>query len=218
MRGGCADQTDISPSGGRFDLGVSADPIDLDFSPDERLFGMAGTDWRATAALAGTTTDVVPYASGFREAGDMLIIQGIEAGVQDFIAFPAFYCYRHALELTLKDVVYEFERARSGDFTVIRTHDLDAIWRRARTALEATWPDGDAVQLERMGRVVEELAAADPSGEQFRYDRDREGFVRDIPEELMRVDLQIVKTVMGKMIVLMQGAADGISERRAFEG
>lgn len=197
-------------------LDFGGEAIDLDFAADERLFGGSGSDWRSTTVAAGTTTDAVPYASGFREAGDMLIARGIATGMQDFIAFPALYCYRHSLELALKDLIYEFERARTGEFKVLGTHDLRLIWRAAREVLEAMWPDGDVRQLELMGRMVEELAAVDPGGEQFRYDRDRAGLVRDIPEELMRFDLRNVEAVMGKLIGLMQGALEGVAHRHGL--
>ncbi len=163
---------------------------------------------------AGTTSDVVPYSSGFREAGDILVSRGLESQMQDFVAYPALYCYRHALELAMKDVVYEWERAEAGDFEVIGTHDLMPIWNRTRAALEGAWPEGDVGQLDRMEAIIRELALVDPGGEQFRYDRDRKGFVRDLPKELMRFDLPNVSKVMNKLLSLMWGAVDGIAHLR----
>lgn len=188
--------------------------VDLEFCADERLFGPGGSNWRATAVTAGNTSDVVPYSSGFREAGDILVSRGIETQMQDFVAFPALYCYRHALELAMKDVVYEWERAETGDFEVLETHDLEPIWTRARSALEGAWPEGDVEQLDRMQAVIKELALVDPKGEQFRYDRDKKGFVRDLPEKLMRFDLTNVSSVMNKLLALMWGAVDGIGDMR----
>jgi hypothetical protein len=188
--------------------------IDLSFSPEERLFGPGEGHWRETTVQAGTTSNVVPYSNGFRDAGDMLVKQGIETQMQDFVAFPALYCYRHALELAMKDVVYEWERGETGDFEVLRTHGLMTIWERARTTLEKAWPEGDTEQLNRMEAVIGELALVDPNGEQFRYDLDREGFVRDLPDELMRFDLPNVSRVMNKLITLMWGALDGIAHMR----
>ena len=190
------------------------DDFDLIFSPEERLFGSGNGDWRETAVQAGTTTDVVPYSTGFRDAGDILVSQGIEARMQDFVAFPALYCYRHALELAMKDVVYEWERAETGDFEVIQTHNLEPIWTRTRDALERAWPEGESDQLDRMGAIIAEIALVDPKGEQFRYDRDRQGFVRELPEELMRFDLPNVSKVMNKLLSLMWGAVDGIGDMR----
>lgn len=188
--------------------------VDLEFRADERLFGPGDGNWRDTAVMAGTTSDVVPYSGGFREAGDILVSRGLETQMQDFVAFPALYCYRHALELAMKDVVYEWERAETGDFEVIETHNLDPIWTRTRAVLEGVWPEGDQAQLDRMEAIIKEIALVDPKGEQFRYDRDRQGFVRELPEELTRFDLPNVSSVMNKLLALMWGAVDGIGDMR----
>jgi len=183
----------------------------LNFSEGESLFGGSTGDWRNTAATVGTTSDVVPYAICFREAGDILVERGVDTRMQNFVAFPALYCYRHALELAMKDVVYEWERTTTGEFELLGTHDLDSLWRRTRTALEGAWPEGDRTQLDRMEDIVGELASIDLGGEQFRYDLDRRGFVRDLPEELTRFDLVTVSTVVNKLLALLFGALDGIA-------
>jgi hypothetical protein len=164
--------------------------------------------------VVGTTTDAVPYVSGFREAGEILVHQGIEDGMQDFIAFPALYCYRHALELSMKEVVYEWDRANTGDFEPIGTHDLKPLWSRTRVALEGTWPDGDLEQLDRMEAIVDELAAIDERGEQFRYDRDKQGYVRDLPPELARFDLMAVSAILNTLLAVLAGALGGIASMR----
>jgi hypothetical protein len=187
---------------------------DLTFDAEDRLFKKGTGDWRNTTVVVGTTTHVVPYASGFREAGEILVHHGIEDGMQDFIAFPALYCYRHALELSMKEVIYEWDRANSGDFEAIRTHDLGHLWRRTRVALEGAWPDGGLEQLDHMEAVVQELAAIDARGEQFRYDRDKQGYVRDLPPELARFDLMTVSTILNTLLAVLGGALDGIASMR----
>jgi hypothetical protein len=132
--------------------------------------------------------------------------------MQDFVFFPALYCYRHAAELSMKEIVYLWERAQGCRPTVIRTHDLEPVWTRARAALEGAWPDGDRRQLDVMGSIVNELAAVDQEGEQFRYDRDRAGQARKLPEEIRRTDLRHVATVMNKLLANLAGGVDGIGE------
>jgi hypothetical protein len=194
------------------------DRLDLVFAAEERLFGSGTGDWRNTAMTIGATSDAVPYAACFREAGDMLVQRGIETQLQDLVAFPILYCYRHAIELAMKDVIYEWERASTGDFKVLKTHDLRPLWTRTREALEGAWPNGDRTQLDLMEGIVGELAAIDPGGEQFRYDRDRAGFVRDLPEELARFDLVTVSVVITKLLALLFGALDGVAYLRENSG
>ncbi|HYC82664.1 MAG TPA: hypothetical protein VEB65_12800 [Solirubrobacterales bacterium] len=187
---------------------------ELDFSADERLFGSGTDDYRNTAMTIGTTSDAVPYAASFWEAGDILVKRGVETRTQDLVAFPSLYCYRHALELATKNVVYEWERTTTGAFELLGTHDLGPLWNRTRAALEGAWPNGDTSQLDRMEAIIGELAAIDSKGELFRYDLDKEGFVRDIPEELKRFDLVTVSQVITKLLALLFGALDGIAYLR----
>jgi hypothetical protein len=187
---------------------------DLTFTSEDRLFKTGTGSWRNTTFVAGTSAAVVPYASGFREAGEILVHNGIEAGMQDFIAFPALYCYRHALELSMKEVIYEWDRANKGEFEPIGTHDLKPLWSRTRAALEGAWPDGDLEQLDHMEAIVDELAAIDERGEQFRYDRDKQGYVRDLPPELVRFDLMTVSTTLNTLLAVLGGALDGIASMR----
>ena len=50
-------------------------------------------------------SDAVRCASlsvGFKEAGDVLVEQGIESDMENYFVAPASYLYRHAIELILK--------------------------------------------------------------------------------------------------------------------
>lgn len=114
----------------------------------------------------------------------------------------------------MKEVIYEWERATSGEFSLLGTHDLNPLWNRTRAALEDAWPDGDIEQLDRMGAIVAELAQIDEAGERFRYDRDRHGIVWDLPEELRRFDLRSVSGSLNKVLRLLGGALDGISDMK----
>ena len=69
-------------------------------------------------------------------AGDTLVRQGLAEQLQGLVYFPALYCYRHAVEFALKDVVYIWARAEGRRVKVIESHDLTVIWPRARQAQE----------------------------------------------------------------------------------
>jgi hypothetical protein len=190
-----------------FDVG------DLRIKPGERLFGGDSGNWRNVAMVLGTSTRHVPYAVGFKDAGDALIRDGLANHMQDLVFFPALYCYRHALELGLKDLIYLGRRADHGSAgEVLISHKLTMLWPQARDVIEKAWPDGDTAELDAMESLVTELAAVDLDGEQFRYDVDPKGYAREVPKDLQRVDLQHLGTVMGKLFALLSGALDGISE------
>lgn len=188
---------------------------DLDLDPNERVFGQSSTHWGYTAMTLGTRSTHVPYTVGFKEAGDALIKQGLQDHVQDLVLFPALYCYRHALELTLKELIDQGRRWEYERPEVIRTHKLSVLWPQARKVIDRAWPEGDATQMDALEALVLELDSVDVDGEQFRYDRTRVGEGRALPQELHRVDLGHVYKMMQKLFGLLFGAIDGIGEMLA---
>lgn len=185
---------------------------DLRLTRRDRLFGPSTGDWRNNAMTVGTTSASVPYTLGFKEAGDALVEQGLRTRLQDLVFFPALYCYRHAVELALKEIVYLGQRHGGLPKEVIRSHDLLLVWPKARKALEVAWPSGPREDLDAIESIITELAAVDSDGEQFRYDRDRDGHARDLPEQLGRVDLCHLARMMDKLLGNLMGAVDGIDD------
>lgn len=193
----------------------SFDPIDLDLAPDEQLFRATATEhWNDIALVAGTTSASFPYTHGFADAGDALVAHARAQGFgQDLLLFPALYCYRHAIELLLKEIVHVGRRWAGEPTEVIRSHDLGYLWSKARPAIEAAWPDAeDETYLDRLGSVIGQLADVDADGEQFRYGVDTDGRARLLPEALLRMDLRHAAIVMRKIIGQLGGAVDGMSE------
>jgi hypothetical protein len=145
-------------------------------------------------------------------AADALLERGLDEHEQDLLVFPILFCYRHAIELELKDLIYLGQRWAGDRSTVITTHRLPELWKRARAVIESAWPDEDTSQLDAVGRVIGELASVDPEAVQFRYDRDTKGRSRQLPDELMRVDLHKVQAVAGKVIAHLEAAYTGMDE------
>ncbi|WP_445150495.1 hypothetical protein [Baekduia sp. Peel2402] len=193
------------------DLGPFEDvPLsDFELGPDDSLFAL-GPDWQRHALQLSTTTWGMPYAMSFQTAGNALVARALERRQQDFVAFPVLYCYRHAIELALKDIIYLGQRERGGPPEVIHTHRLDELWKRASVVVESAFEDTDPVH-EHVARLVAELATVDPESEIFRYDRDRQGRSREVPEAFMRVDLSHIRTMVGKVIAYLDASHTAIS-------
>ncbi|HEU5106683.1 MAG TPA: hypothetical protein VFU11_12700 [Solirubrobacterales bacterium] len=183
---------------------------ELSINPEERLFQSSTSDWRRNAMLTSRWSSGVGYAMSFKEAGDMLVKRGIEEQLQDLVFFPALYCYRHSLELSMKDIFHRWEKMQTFWPEVLKTHDLEVVWGWTRRVLEAAWPEGDTSELDAMESIVLQLAEVDPGGEQFRYDIDRHGQTRELPAQLARVDLVHVAAIMDKLLSLLWGGEAGI--------
>ena len=116
---------------------------------------------------------------------------------------------RHAIELSLKAVIYIGENAPS----VVRTHDLRKLWEMALPTVRAADGDEDPV-VEHIGRIIGELADVDENAEQFRYDRDNKGLRRELPEALVRVDVLQVRKMVSKVISFLDAVVDTIDGYR----
>lgn len=179
--------------------------------PGEKLFGQGARGGRTVAVMWSKWADETHYTLGFKEAADAMIARGIESRAQDLVPFPSLYCYRHALELVLKELIYMGQKLRYEPRTIWHTHSLTTLWPLARAVIsEAFESDEDVAQLDALEAVVIELAAIDFNGELFRYSHDKDGTTRTIPPELERVDLAHVAGVMRKAFGLLFGSMDGV--------
>lgn len=117
--------------------------------------------------------------AGFRRAAEILydsIIQSRSIADLDTVIFPYATCWRHHLELQLKDVIVSLRALRDIPGLPANTHNLAALWEELRQMIRAEWPD-DAADLRNVTRVIGQFTSMDPTGEGFRYDRDRKGKV-----------------------------------------
>lgn len=187
-------------------------PVDLELVPGEKLFGEGGGDWREIAISVDTYANATMYTMGFKEAADALVVRGLETRMQDFVLMPALYLYRHALELVLKDLIYLGQEMRGEQRHVWVTHKLAALWSPARAALEEGFPNDDPATLDAMEALVLELGSIDAGGELFRYSHGKDGVRWELPPQLARVDLAHVSHRMHKLLSLLAGGIDGLSE------
>ncbi len=85
-------------------------------------------------------------------------------GIRDGYIFPALFCYRHYLELTMKDSLNRFEgNGGLDDLVVEREHSLCKLWNKLKRYI------GDGEEKEIVQNRIFEFNNIDPNGELFRY-------------------------------------------------
>lgn len=176
------------------------------FSPDDRLFV---NTLRGKTFFDFHSTDIVSYATTYQVAGNTLLDRATSGF---FEIFPALYCYRHAVEIALKDLIYVWDRMQTGKWRVSPTHKLTLLWPLARPALAEIWPDSDPDELEVVGRLIGELDALDPDGYQLRYAIDRSGRSRPLPPELEGVDLDNLREKTKRLADFLIAAGVALEE------
>jgi hypothetical protein len=132
--------------------------------------------------------------------------------MQDLVLMPALYLYRHALELVLKDLIYLGQDMRGEERNLWATHNLAALWPPTRAALKEGFPHDDPATLDAIEALVLELSSIDAGGELFRYSHGKDGVAWELPPQLARVDLAHVSRMMHKLLSLLAGGIDGLSD------
>ena len=85
-------------------------------------------------------------------------------GIRDGYIFPALFCYRHYLELTMKDSLNRFEgNGRLDNLVVEREHSLCRIWNKLKHYID------EGEEKEMVQNRIFEFNNIDPNGELFRY-------------------------------------------------
>ncbi len=173
----------------------------------------SGPDWQLNACVNYAFDDLYAYAEGYKRAGDILTgeLAAHPTHGLDFVVYPLVFLYRHAIELQLKGVIRDGRRllrleAVSGK--EIQHHGLEKLWELARPILEEVWPEADTCCLDRIAKVVHDLAKADPDSQAFRYDRDRKG--NRTKPRLSHVNIERFRRLSRDAYELLDGATTGL--------
>jgi hypothetical protein len=167
------------------------------------------------------------FAKGYMSAADHLATELIEAPkFSDYQAYPIVYLYRHALELSLKHVIYRC--AELGALRYIEqitdelhiSHRLPNLMMAAERSLNLLFP-GDiflAALIPKCTDTCRELTEIDPESFAFRYPMDRRGNYATRPHLVLNLsafsrhmsqlldDLDTVRFGLGGEIYLAQDA------------
>lgn len=153
--------------------------------------------------------------TAYKEAGDFLVEAlrlGGDGTHPDRFAFPILYLYRHGIELRLKELIRFASRVGLGDALsdledVLKAHNLWALWTKARSTIEQRWPKGDLSELDAMEKLIQELHAADKSGQHLRYSHGQDGkqLSRKLPP---RLDLLHTRSIFDGMWNMLSGCID----------
>ena len=129
----------------------------------------------------------------------------------DDLVFPVAYLYRHHLELILKELVRLGIRLGALDRCeeAMGGHNLHKLWNKAKQLILQVWPDSPDTDLQAVEQVILEFHKLDPSGQAFRYARDKDGgqHLAGAPE---RVGLNNLKSVVDAVSAFLDAAYAGI--------
>jgi hypothetical protein len=185
-----------------------------DLEDGDGLFGQRGP-WQYEAQLDFDPLREYRYLEGYRTAAEFMSGHVLKNRHDvEVLVVPILFCYRHWVELRLKDLWALRQTLANEESPPLGTHDLRALWGHVRPLFEEVWPDGDRAELDRLEVILHELADADPR-ESFRYSVGKDG-TPSLPEDLVRINVLNVRRVMAKVAILLDGAASFIEEHLSY--
>lgn len=185
----------------------------------ESLFkGLAGDSYHVCIdpyiSLSPLGDNWYKYILGYKDAADILVDKIIyDASIQEFLAFPTIFLYRHFVELSLKSIIRDGYKLYNIAADYRQIHFLDDLWKDCRAIIEKNWPLEYYEILDATENIIKELSKIDSTSFETRYpektirkkksennkikeiERDKIFTMEDIPD----IDLQNMKKLMAKI-------------------
>jgi len=173
-----------------------------DYSPFDRINGR----WPAKGdRIFSPGRDAIPANSvgervyrlgrGYKLAGDILVGNFLgEPCDHDDLIYPILYCYRHYIEVTLKEIVENYGQS-VGITLSKRNHNLPGLWKLFPQIAAAYHNDPSDTAAVAVSDCIHELAQVDSGSFAFRYAQDKRSDAL-IPLEFGAIDLVNVLDVM----------------------
>jgi hypothetical protein len=150
------------------------------------------------------------YIVGYKKAADILVDKIIDnRSIQDSLAFPTIFLYRHFIELSLKLIIrYGYQLFDiQNDYRQI--HDIVELWRDCRVIIENRWPNGEYETLDATASIIKQFSKIDPTSFETRYPEKRDG--NFTMEGTSYINLKNMKKLMGKIDNFLGSICDAIS-------
>jgi hypothetical protein len=96
------------------------------------------------------------------------------------VGYVVAHLYCHQMELLLKVAAQLGKRLAGTDSELLRTHEIDRLWRDARAGIRASGVCSDS-QIGDVEKSVSKFAALERSSWQFRYPRNRSDWDEVLP-------------------------------------
>jgi hypothetical protein len=147
-------------------------------------------------------------AEGFKRIADLAVAHIAETGHdQDFLVYPVLFCYRHYLELMLKQLLRDARRLYDvEDDSIPGAHSLIALWDKLEPLMLKHTPDPTTYANVRAS--LARFDHLDPRSDSYRYPVDKQGDPH--LKGLHNVDLGQVSAVIERLAGFLDGASTAV--------
>jgi hypothetical protein len=171
-------------------------------------------DWWHNACLNFLGKDWGLYATGYKQAGDILVehVKGTRRH-QDSLIYPIAFLYRQYLELRLKQLIEYGHEILDHPTGFPKHHHLDELWSECKSILKEIEPTIPTHDLEAVDEAIIQFCAVDPTSEGFRYPLNKES-EPSLPDDLRYINIRNLTEVMDRIASFFEAVVMMISHYR----
>ena len=127
--------------------------------------------------------------------------------VKDSYIYPALFCFRHYLEIIMKNTILRYRNGEMIPFegeSSFKTHDLEELWTKLIKHIQV---DED---VDNIGRIIRELNEVDNDSTTFRYDYHLNRIVRNKDNKQINelLDLDVLRLRVLQLYRFFDGIDD----------
>ena len=157
-------------------------------------------------------------AAAYKESADLIIQNILSRDVVERDAIyisPVIYLYRHSIELSLKRIIavalkLKLLQATQKLESDLAGHALHPLWNHAKSAIHSYWPNADRTAPSNVERVITELHRVDPSGQIFRYAKDKSGHYND--QNSIVIDFSNMRMAFNNAFTFLESCCYGMDD------
>jgi hypothetical protein len=171
-------------------------------------------DWLVDARIATYHGErLYRMKSGYKLAGDVLVGETEDIAYErSNLLWPVVFCYRHYIELALKDMIAAHGLRISPEILPNwKDHNLLLLWQSYKRLIDATLWEMTADDLPEVAAVeacIDEFVALDAGSFAFRYPVGKDGAQTSIP--LDSIDLWHLRTIMDRIHVFLDATESAL--------
>ena len=130
------------------------------------------------------------------------------ASDRDLLVFPWLNCWRHYVELELKNTLNVCETVLGIEPKIRITHKVDDLWRWLKPMLNQLRPDDGVAEIKILDRLIAELTFLDPDSMHSRYPNLKDG--TPTLQHMARLDVIEFHNAMGGIAAFFGGVVSAI--------
>ena len=152
--------------------------------------------------------------AGYKRAGDVLA-QNLfgEARDHDNLMYPILFCYRHYIEIALKEIIERYGQWVNVVLRGKKDHELPKLWKLFLQIAVAYGNDPSYEAAQAVSACIEEFANYDPNGFAFRYATDNSRRRVLIPLEFGPINLVNLHDVMNGIANFLECAESDFAHK-----